>query len=165
MTRYAASTEVSVEKSKAEIERILTRYGASSFGYATEGARALVQFKAKDRYVRFILPLPQLSDKAIKFVKLNQSQWSGIRTESQQKVALEQATRSRWRALALIIKSKLEAVESEITTFEDEFLAHTVLPNGETVSSFIQPQIDEAYRSGMMPSSILALPAPRKDAE
>ena len=34
----------------------------------------------------------------------------------------EQACRQRWRALALVIKAKLEAIDAEISTFEEEFL-------------------------------------------
>jgi hypothetical protein len=159
--RYAAGTEVSVEKSKAEIERILMRYGASAFGYATEEQRALVQFKARGRFVRFILPLPDpKEERFVYFMRAGRNTWRE-RGESSHREAYEQGCRQVWRALALVTKAKLEAVEAGIATFEDEFLAHTVLPNGETVSAFIQPQIDEAYRSGIMPSSLLALPAPR----
>ena len=39
---YARGTTVSIARSKEEIERVLARYGADSFGYATEGNRALV---------------------------------------------------------------------------------------------------------------------------
>ena len=50
-----------------------------------------------------------------------------------------------------MIKAKLEAVESGIASFEDEFLAHTLLPSGATVSEWIQPQVAEAYETGRMP--------------
>ena len=36
--------------------------------------------------------------------------------------------------------------------FEDEFLAHIVLPNGQTMGEFAKPQIAQAYDSGEMPS-------------
>ena len=61
MTRYADATEVSVEKSRAEIEKTLTRYGATAFAYAWEGGRAVIQFQAKGRRIRFDLPLPDPS--------------------------------------------------------------------------------------------------------
>jgi hypothetical protein len=158
VTRYAASTEVSVEKSKAEIERTLTRYGASAFGYATEDQRAVVQFKAHGRFVRFILPLPDPKEnRFVYFMRAGHCTYRE-RSEQSRRDAYEQGCRQVWRALALVIKAKLEGVEAGISTFEDEFLAHTVLPNGDTVSAFMQPQIEEAYRSGVMPSSMLALP-------
>ena len=45
MTTYAKTTTVSVEKSKAEIERALKRWGATAFMFAWEGDRNLVAFK------------------------------------------------------------------------------------------------------------------------
>ena len=56
-----------------------------------------------------------------------------------------------------MIKAKLEAVETGITEFEDEFLAHIVLPNGQTAGHWMRPQIAKAYESGSMPP---LLPAP-----
>jgi len=51
----------------------------------------------------------------------------------------------------LVIKAKLEAVETGITTFQDEFLAHIMLPDGSTVSEFVGPQLEIAYENGEMP--------------
>ena len=48
--------------------------------------------------------------------------------------------RQRWRALNLAIKAKLEAVESGIVTFDQEFLAHIVGPSGQTVKPLIALQ-------------------------
>jgi hypothetical protein len=59
--------------------------------------------------------------------------------------------RQRWRALALVIKAKLEAVEAGITIFEEEFLAHIVLPDGRTAGEYMVPQIEESYRTKQMP--------------
>lgn len=162
MAKFAANTEVAVERSKAEIERILIRYGASSFGYATEGRRAVVQFKACERFVRFILPLPDPTAERFKyFTRDGNVLYGRPRADEARSKAYEQECRQVWRALVLVIKAKLEAVDAGITTFSDEFLAHTILPNGETVSDFIQPKIDEAYQTGFMPTSMLALPAPK----
>ena len=60
--------------------------------------------------------------------------------------------RQRWRALALVIKAKLEAVEADITTLEAEFLAHIALPSGATVGEWVGPQLDAVYGSGEMPA-------------
>lgn len=62
--------------------------------------------------------------------------------------------RQRWRALALAIKAKLEAVETGIATFEEEFLNYIVLPDGVTVGEFIRPQIETAYATGTMPKML-----------
>ena len=58
MTRYAESTTVSAERSRGEIERILSRYGADSFLYGWEGSKAVIQFRVNDKYIQFILEMP-----------------------------------------------------------------------------------------------------------
>lgn len=133
------------DRSRAEIERTLQRYGADQFLYGWENERAMVQFRAHGRYVRFLLPLPDRKEFA-------RTPGRGLlRSPDQVEREFDQAVRQRWRALALVVKAKLEAVEAGITTFEDEFLAHTVLPSGETVSDWIAPQIVEAYETRRMP--------------
>ena len=84
-----------------------------------------------------------------------------LRTEAAWNEAYEQAVRQRWRALALVVKAKLEAIEAGITTFEEEFLAYIMLPDGQTVGQWIKPQVDDAYRLGTMPTTLPGLPAPR----
>ena len=81
------------------------------------------------------------------------------RTAAAQRSVWEQSCRRRWRALLLIIRAKLEAVESGIATLESEFLANLVLPDGGTVGDWLEPQIDQAYATGRMPP-MLGVPAP-----
>src|SRR5262245_44396717 len=69
----------------------------------------------------------------------------------------EQACRQRWRALALAIKAKLEAVESGIATFEEEFLAYVVMPDGQTVGQHVLPNVERAYSTGQMPPLLSAI--------
>ncbi len=71
---------------------------------------------------------------------------------------MAQAERQRWRALLLVLKAKLEAVESKIATFESEFLSHIVLPDDRTVAQHVMPLIAQAYETGAMPRRLLALP-------
>lgn len=137
---YAQQTNVSVEKSRAEIEQILGRYGASKFGYMSEEDRAMVAFVAKGKMVRFTLPLPDKRDKRFWTSPRQRRQ----RTAEEAHREWEQACRSRWRSLSLCVKAKLEAVASGITTFEAEFLAHFVLPTGQTVGETTIPQLDAA---------------------
>jgi hypothetical protein len=59
---YAERTTVSVDQTRAEIERTLKRYGATAFAYASETGRAAVMFEAHARPIRFDLPLPPLKD-------------------------------------------------------------------------------------------------------
>lgn len=153
MTRYANETSVSPEKSRSEIETTLTRYGASSFAYGWDQETAVIGFVVNGRQIRFRLDLPDRNDRAITHTPKTRVRRDARAIEA----AFDQAVRQRWRALALVIKAKLEAVETGITTFEDEFLAHTVLPDGSTAGEWMAPQIDRAYASGEMPSMLPAL--------
>lgn len=47
-----------------------------------------------------------------------------------------------------MVKAKLEAVQSGIATFEEEFLSYIVLPSGRTVAEEAMPAIDEMYKTG-----------------
>lgn len=154
---YAENTSVPVEKSRAELERILERYGADAFMYGWNEGGAAIQFRAHGRHVKFELPLPAKDDAA--FTRNSR----GTRPADVALKAWEQACRQKWRALTLVVKAKLEAVEAGITVFEDEFLAHIVLPNGQTAGEWMRPQVEEAYASGAMPTKMqLALPRGKK---
>ncbi len=140
MTRYAKDTSVSVANSKAEIERILERYGADQFMSGWAADRAVIGFTMEQRQIRFVVTLPD-RDAA----EFTETPTGKERAEGAAYKAWEQACRQRWRALALVIKAKLEAVESGISIFEDEFMANIVLPGGRTVSEEIRPRIAQAY--------------------
>ena len=58
MGRYASQTTVSSEKSRNEIERMVTNYGADRFAYAWESEQAVIAFRMADRNIRFNLPMP-----------------------------------------------------------------------------------------------------------
>ena len=139
MGSFAERTSVSVEKSRLEIERLCTRYGCTKYASAVDYEKNLarIQFHANHRIVRFELKLPASA-------------------EFRQASKLEQAARSKWRALVLVLKAKLEAIASGISTFEEEFLPFVVMPNDQTVGEILSPMIDDAYRSGKMPRQLLA---------
>jgi len=60
--RYARDTQVSTDRSKAEIERVLSRYGARSFAYGWEASSAVIMFEANYRRIKFSLRLPKKAD-------------------------------------------------------------------------------------------------------
>ncbi len=153
MARYATNTSVSVEKTRAEIETVLQRYGARQFAYAFDEDRcqATIQFNANDRIVRFLLPLPSRDDEEFRRTPGGRRE----RTPESQYKEWEQACRQRWRALLLCLKAKLEAVECGISEFENEFLANIVVTNGMTVSQHVRPAIAQAYETGKMPKQLL----------
>lgn len=145
MTQFAAKTTVSSFRSREEIERTLDRYGADQFIYGKERTSSYLAFRMNDRQIKFILPMPDKDDFA-------ETPKGKIRTAASQEKEYEQAVRQKWRALNLVIKAKLEAIESGITEFEDEFLAHIMLPDGSTAGDYMKPQIDKAYDTGNMPT-------------
>lgn len=152
MSLYARQTEVSVERSKGEIEKTLARYGAGAFAYATSGAKAMVQFQANNRRIMFVLPLPDPSADEYRYYSRNGAVQKHRERHKADAAALwEKACRQKWRCLALSIKAKLEAVESGIATFEEEFMAHIVLPDGKTVGQHMLPQIAASYESKKLP--------------
>lgn len=141
--KYAEKTSVPVDRSKTEIEKVLKSYGATGFMYGTSENHAIIMFKANNRMVKFVLPLPDIQDEQFRRTERG-------RTRKTNKIpeAYEQEVRRRWRAFSLAIKAKLEAVATGITQFDEEFLAHIVLPNGKTVAEESIPKIAQAYETG-----------------
>lgn len=147
MGRYAKNTCVSSEKSRAEIEKILSKYGASQFMYGWKDEAAIIAFHLSNRRVQFILHLPNKNSR-----KFTHTPSKGReRSPAQIEEAYEQAIKQKWRSLALCIKGKLVSVEDEIEMFEDAFMANIVLPGGARVGEWMRPQIAKAYESGEMP--------------
>lgn len=150
--RYAAQTDVSSERSKAEIENILRRYGADQFMSGWKDGQAAIQFRLKAKMVRFVLPLPDAKEEQYTHYRHGSGSMLALAPQAAEH-RWEQACRQRWRALALAIKAKLEAVECGITTFEEEFFAHLVVPGqgGKTMGQLWLSRIDEAYATNKSP--------------
>lgn len=109
-----------------EIQATLKRYKADKFAFFSEAKRIAVAFESNKRQVRFSVPLPN-------------------REKYYSQKPFEQAVRERYRALLLVIKAKLESVESGIETFESAFMAQLVLPTGETMEEWAAPQLKLAF--------------------
>lgn len=147
---YAEGTTVSEEKSRAEIETVLKKYRAGSFGYLSDETRAMVAFTMKGRSIRITIE-KQLASK-IPRPKRARYNWP---TDDQKAAWANGENRRRWRALLLVIKAKLEAVASGIATVEDEFLAYTVTPNGQTMAEWVAPQLATMIERGEMPKLLM----------
>jgi len=151
---YAETTTVSVEKSRAEIEQLLRKHGASAFAMSWNEDRAVIQCGIRERVVRFGIAMPLRADH--KYDRRRQA-----RSQDQISAAVAQTERARWRAMLLVIKAKLEAVDLGIETFEEAFLANTVLPSGETMGQWSHRELGRIYESGGELPSVLALPVGR----
>ncbi len=147
---YAEGTTVSPEKSRMEIEQTLSRYGATAFAYMNSENGSAVMFQVNGRSIKIVIAQSKCPFAV--------GQWRsrrGFAKERDVAAWIEQDKRRRWRALLLVIKAKLEAVESKIATFDDEFLAYVVMPNGQTMGEWMAPQINSAIEAGQMPKLLL----------
>ncbi len=148
---YAAETSVPIERSQAEIQTTLRRYGASSFALGEEPDRGFIAFVINNRKVRMTVPLPDsVEDKHWYASEASTRR----RTPAQARAAMEQERRSRWRALLLVIKAKLEAIESGIETFDVAFMPYIVGPDGQTIGEVLAPRI-ESIAAGAPVGSLL----------
>lgn len=147
-TTYAKGTKASISKTDDEIKKALRKYGAENFLIGEASGRAQVLFEMNGKRIIMRMPLPARNDK--RFVKTS---GRGLaRSESAALALWEQEGREKWRALLLCIKAKLESVSSGVETFEQAFLAHMLLPSGETVSEWAErPDNKAALEGGRMP--------------
>lgn len=146
---YATETNITPAKSRADIEHVLTRYGATAFAYVSQGESAIIGFELKGRRFRFDVEMPPK-------VEFETTATGKSRPDHKVQSAWEQGCRSRWRALFLVVKAKLEAVESGIVSFEDEFLAYTLLPDGRTMQQWVREELNPALERGRPPPLIPA---------
>ena len=128
--RYASRTQVDPGRSRDELERILERVGADSIATMRDASAAAVAFRMNGRNYVLRLPYP-----------------NGNRmTEAQR----QQGIRSQWRAIVLLLKAKLVAIQSGVTTAESEFLAHAMLPTGQTLIEHLNDNPEELTTTGRL---------------
>ncbi len=121
---YASKTTVPAERSRAEVEKLLYRYGADRFGYMNVRNRVEIAFMIDGRAIKMELPFADPDDR--------------------------QDVNRRWRCLLLVLKAKLVAVEDGISTIEREFLADMVMADGRSVGQFLAPQLAKARGMPLM---------------
>lgn len=149
--RYAAHTKVAVEKSRAEIEQLLDKYGATGFVYGRNRDRQIVGFEIGARRYRFTLRLPSPDDQQFTHQVANQYGALRERSAAAARAAYEQEQRRAWRELAMYIKAVLIAAASGIITLEEALLAYAVTPDNTTVAEWLLPQLEQAEQEGRMP--------------
>ena len=132
---YAEHTKVDISTTRREIEALLKRAGGTRIITMEDTDAAVVICMLAERMLKFRVPIdPKAS---------------------------QQIRKSRWRALLLTIKAKRESVEAGIETVEEAFLAQVVLPDGQTVAQWFEPELATAFSTGKMPSNPLMLPSPK----
>lgn len=137
---YAKNSKVSVDKTIGDIRKVIEKAGASGFAYAERDNKAQIMFMFRNgRGVRMTLRMPPPPSNP---------------TEANKR-SYDQIKRSKWRCLLLCIKAKVESIESGIETFEEAFLPHLVLSNGDTVGQKVIGKIQEL--DDRSPSLLLGL--------
>lgn len=140
---YAAETDISPEKTLQDIQKLVKAAGAAKFGYEDSAAEIVVKFSMKGLRglvdICFKVPLPKPED----FIYNSIGQRM---RDVQQQQSHAKAVRSTWRALLLVIKAKLEAIDAGIEVLEEAFLPQIVIEK-RTVYEVLQPALD-AYQAG-----------------
>lgn len=142
---YAVETKVPVTKTQGEIRALVNKAGADQFAIFEDTDKAHIAFRLANRNIRFSIPMPSSSKDA----------------STRQAAAIEKVMRSRWRSLLLVIKAKLESVDSNIETLEEAFLAQVQMPSGQTVYEELREPLALRYREG---SNVPLLPGPKGGA-
>lgn len=133
---YAIGTSVPVERSRNEIAGLLVKAGSTKFAYATEPGRSAIQFEYRGGLYRMVVALPSIDE--FRYTPANR-----IRSAAEQVKMQDQAHRSRWRALALMVKAAIVAVDSGSVTPEQAFGGYFVLPNGRTAADELRLAVEE----------------------
>ena len=149
---YAETTTVPVEKSITEIIGLVKKAGAERVMQYDEPERFTIAFDLSGRHIRFGVALPQLD--AVPAIR-----GDGRRRSNSEILAKRDAMqRQRARAVLLVIKAKLESVESEVETFEEAFLANIIMADGSTVYERVAQPIALEYSSGLPEQLLLSVP-------
>lgn len=139
---FAKGTTVLVSKTRGEIEALVEKYGASRFasGWQDDADGALcaaISFAARGRLVRFKLRMPT-REETLAVLRKKPSYRYGRPADSALDIAQADEQRRRWRCLLLVLKAKLESIESGIETFDEAFLANIVTDGNLTIYEAIK---------------------------
>jgi hypothetical protein len=155
---YAETTKVAFEQSVMEIMKMIRRAGAEQVGQMEDTRFFAVQFTLANRMIRFRVPFPTVEDMPSK------DGYGRPLPASKRGEKLEQAKRQKGRALMLVIKAKLESVESGVETIEQAFLANVVMSDGMTVYERIAGPMALEYSEGR-PSAVQGLLPPPQSVQ
>jgi len=147
--RFAETTSVPVERTRAQLDALLAKHGASERATYVDDKTGLaaVQCRLQERMIRFEVRVPQDIEVPHRRRGKSREQWRRER--------LAQLERQSWRRLLLLVTAKLEAIADGITTVEREFLADILLPDGRPVHLLVADSLEESYRTGKTPRLLL----------
>lgn len=141
--RYAAGTSVPVTRSRDELESLLDKVGADSVATMRDSSAAAVAFRLGGR--NYVLRLPFPTEE-----QLGRDRAGRRRPAASRAAARDQAIRERWRGLVLLVKAKAVAIQTGVSTPEAEFLAHAMLPTGQTLHEHLSEHPEQLTTSGRL---------------
>lgn len=123
----SADTRTSVGNSRAELERILTRYGCTRFGSDTdhEAQRVAVWFTVPDSKLGKGEFVPVKIEVALRDVR------SRLEAFTKRTAEPAQVERVAWRHIVLLVEAGLVAAEAGVKRISEFFLADTVVRDAE----------------------------------
>lgn len=141
------SEATSGDRAYLEIEKFLSQFGCSKFGRMTdfETGTTILQFEWNGRRCEI-----RASASGYAAAWLKENPWSYRRTGSReqwQKRALEKGQKAVPSILRDWIKGQITAVETGLLTFEDVFMPHMLLPNGQRFIDVAKHKLLEAPAS------------------
>lgn len=142
--QYAAATEVPVERTQDQIRKMLKDHGATGVVIGYHEGTEMVAFVLEGLHIRFTFETPLEEH-------VSRRKDGTMLPRYQIKAAIEQAHRSAWRELHLNIKAKLVMCATRFRVVSQEFMADIVMPTGQTVHEWAQPQLRAMIAEGRMP--------------
>lgn len=126
--RYAWMTTVPVEKSQAELMTLLGRHGVTDLATTHSAARgSAIRFRIGARWFEVAIGRPLWDE-----IQNDYQNTRGTVVEN-----IEQEYRRRWRAQLMLLRMKLEFIETGESTVETEFMSSLLLESGRTLAEVI----------------------------
>lgn len=123
---YAEGTAVTVASSRGEISGILGNHGVERQGWMTGPDGDQLMFELGGHQFRFTIVKPTLAEVRRLYPNAYDHQSK-----------LDAEWRRRWRANVLLLKAKLEFIDSGDTTLERELLPYMLTSGGQTIADMV----------------------------
>ncbi len=138
MTEPYRETNVSVERSKEQIRKVLRGAGARGMQMEEEWA---IDGTVEKCLVRFVWPTEKGAMVKVRFDATPLP--AEPSTRSGWKISPEQRERQAWRGLAWYIESLVKAATFGLVQFETIFLAYFEDDSGRTIGDVLVPRIEQ----------------------
>jgi hypothetical protein len=132
VTRYAEGTKVEVQSSRGEITGILAKHGVERMGWTSEPTGDSLVFELHGGTYRLTMTKPTAEGLRARdggtYSYPHNIDWEAKATQEWRRV---------WRANVLLLKAKLEFIDSGDTTIDRELLPYRVLKGGQTIEEVL----------------------------